>query len=288
MPSLNLTLKPAQIELVAKPGITLTQAYTVSNNTDSSLALTTQVLPWQASGSDGSVTYQDVPANPHLQFSLNNADLELGQNFILNPRETRQLVLKIKSTDTIPLSDSYYTFFVSQNLSGSFNANTSLTSTSARIGSHILFSTATSASPASKLSVTQISISPQLKDIFFSQISFQAEVSNSSPYFAKTTGKLTISKNDLVIKEFDLYPQNVLSQHSRQITCMTDNNPTPCTLSPPFWPGSYTATITLDPALSASPVSLNFYVFPYSLLLAIILLSGIIFGLTRLRKPSHT
>lgn len=288
MATLNLTLKPAQIELVAKPGTTLTQAYSVINNTDTSLVLTTQVLPWQASGTDGSLTYTNVPTNPNLEFSLNNADLRLGQTFILKPHETRQLVLKIQSADSVSLSDAYYTFFVSQELTNSFNTDSSLTSTSARLGSHILLSSSTSETPVSQFSVKSLSISPQFKDILFPQLKINAEIFNSSKYFAKTTGKLTITKNNLVIKELDLFPHNVLSNNSRQINCVANDNPVPCVLDPPFWPGSYTATITLDPALSAAPVSQTFYVFPYSLLLLLLLISSITLTLRRLRKPKQT
>jgi hypothetical protein len=113
MASLDLTLKPAQIELVAKPGVSLTQAYQVTNNSDSSLMVSTSVLPWLPVGADGSLTYDGVFPNPDFSFSLANSDLQLGQSFLLRPGQSRQLVLRIKSDPATPLADSYFTFFVS-------------------------------------------------------------------------------------------------------------------------------------------------------------------------------
>jgi len=40
----NLSLTPPQVEFVLKPGVTLTQAYQVTNESDQSLTLNTQVL----------------------------------------------------------------------------------------------------------------------------------------------------------------------------------------------------------------------------------------------------
>jgi len=289
MSSLNLTLKPAQLEIIAKPGASFTQAYEVTNNSDSSQYLTTSILPWLPAGSDGSVTYDNVYSNPNFSFSLNNSDLALGQTFVLHPQETRQLVLKIKSDPGAPLADSYFTFFISQDLTNSLAPDSNFAAASGRLGSHLLISTSSNQSVSSQASVSNFTVSPKLKDIFFPNLQFKALVQNRSGYFFKTAGKLTITKDNLVIKELTLFPQNVLSDSSRSINCLYQTNPEPvegpCTLNPPFWPGKYTATLTLDPGQAAASASISFYVFPYSFLLLAVLLASLFFALFRHPKP---
>lgn len=270
MSTFDLTLKPAQTELLAQPGVSLTQAYEITNNSSSSLLLTSSVLPWQPLGTDGSLTYDQVPTNPYFSFSLANSDLQLGQTFLLRPHSTRQLVLKIKSAIDTPQTDGYFTFFISQNLTTSLNPDTNL-STAARLGSHLLISTSTTDHPASKAHISRFSISPIFKDVFFPKLNFQAEISNLSPYFFKTSGQIIISKNNLTLQELSLFPQNILANSSRTIFCNQNNLPVNCSFTPPFWPGKYQATLVLDPSLSTPPSSLTFYVFPYSLILLILL-----------------
>jgi len=288
MPSLDLTLKPAQLEFVAKPGASFTQAYQVTNNSDSSIYVTTSVLPWLPVGSDGSLTYDNVFPNPDFSFSLNNSDLKLGQTFLLRPRESRQLVLKVKSDLSTPLSDSYFTFFVSQDLTNSLVPDSNFAAASGRLGSHLLISTSENQSVSPRASVSGFKVSPQLKDLFFPNLHFQARVQNLSGYFFKTAGKLTITKNNLIIKELYLFPQNVLAGSSRSVSCNSNNLPVPCTLSPPFWPGKYTATLSLDPAQSVASASVSFYIFPYSFLFLTVLLITLFFAFTRSHSIKHS
>jgi hypothetical protein len=131
-----------------------------------------------------------------------------------------------------------------------------------------------------------LTVSPSFKDTFFPRLQIRALIQNRSAYFFKSAGKLTITKNNLIIKELDLFPQNVLALASRQVACNSGNLPVPCTLDPPFWPGKYTATVSLDPSLASASASTTFYVFPYSfLLLTVLLFAAFSLSLLFLRKP---
>jgi hypothetical protein len=263
----NLTIKPAQTELIARPGATITQAYTITNNSPESVTLTSDVLPWIPSGTDGSVSYQQTKNNPFIQFSLNNSDLALGQQFTLLPGQNRQLVLKIKSVTDIPVADSYYTFFISQNFSNAITSQNQ-SSASGRIGSHLLLSFSNSENVNPKLSIHNLSITPRFKDIFFSTININGQIRNDSPHYHQPSGKITIIKNNLIIKEQDIFPQNVLGNSSRDIICLKDNQPSACTFSPPFWPGQYIINIQVDSASTTS----SFFVFPYAAIITCFIL----------------
>jgi hypothetical protein len=271
----NLSLTPPQIEFILKPGVTLTQAYQITNESDQKITLNTQVLPFLPSGDNGSVTYNNLISNPNINFSLNNTDLKLGQPFTLQPQESRQIVLKITASPQTSLSDYYATFFVYQSPDKSANSTT-ISQTSGQIGSHILLSVSNTENPKAEGLIQKFSLTPKIKDIFFTPIKFSGQIKNNSNYFFKTAGKITISKNEKVIKELKLDSQNILANYYRQFSC---NDQQACTLSPPLWPGKYTATLEFDSNLNIPSSSVSFIVMPISpliLISTIILLSYLI------------
>lgn len=276
----NLTLSPPQIEFVLKPGITLTQAYQVTNNSDSSITLNTEVLPFIPRGDNGSVSYSSLLTNPNISFSLNNSDLKLGQPFTLKPQQSRQLVLKIKTSPQTELADYYSTFFVYQTTDLSANSN-NISQSVGKIGSHVLLSVSNTEFPIINTQIKKFSITPKLKDVFFTPIKFSPNIQNNTNYFFKSLGKITISKNQKIIKQLNLESQNVLANHSRSLFCQ---NQTTCTLSPPLWPGIYTATFELDPNLNVPPASFSFWVLPLSPIIFILLILSFVYFFRWLKK----
>lgn len=266
----NISLSPSQIEFVLKPGITLTQAYQITNNSDQSITLNTEVLPFLPQGDNGSVSYSSLLANPNIVFSLNNANLRLGQPFTLAPLESRQLVLKIKTSPQTELADYYSTFFIYQSTNLSAN-NTNISQSIGKIGSHILLSVSNSEFPQINGQVKKFTIIPKIKDVFFTRLNFYPKIENNTNYFFKSLGKITISKNQKIIKQLNLQSQNVLANHQRSLLC---ENQTPCSLSPPFWPGKYTATVEFDSNLNIPTTTTSFWVLPLS---PIILILSILF-----------
>lgn len=279
----NLSLTPPQVEFVLKPDVTLTQAYQVTNESDQKITLNTQILPFLPSGNNGSVTYNNLLSNPNINFSLNNADLKLGQPFTLQPQETRQIVLKIVASPQTSLSDYYATFFVYQS-TDKFANDATISQTSGQIGSHILLSVSNTENPKTEGIIQKFSLSPKIKDVFFTPIKFSGQIQNNSNYFFKTAGKITISKNQQVIKELKLDSQNILANYYRQFSC---NDQQACTLSPPLWPGKYTATLEFDPNLNIPSSSVSFLVMPVSPLILIGAIILISYFINRLSKIFH-
>lgn len=255
----HISLTPSQIEFVLKPGVTLTQAYQITNESNQKITLNTQVLPFLPSGDNGSVTYNNLISNPNINFSLNNADLTLGQPFTLEPQETRQIVLKINASSQTQLTDYYSTFFVYQSPDDSING--SATQTAGKIGSHVLLSVSETENPAVSGTIQKFSLTPKIKDILFTPIKFSGQIQNNSNYFFKTAGKITISKNQNIVKELDLDSQNILANYYRQFSCQDQQT---CILSPPLWPGKYTATLEFNSSLNIPSQTISFFVFPIS------------------------
>ena len=273
MSNFNLTISPAQIEYLLKPNAIIIQAYDIINNSDQDIYLNTEVLPFIPQGNTGSVIYQNVSTNPNISFTLNNSDLILGQPFTLKANSKQQLVLKIKTSSNTTLADSYYTFFVSQVQN---QKNFDFPKASGKIGSHILLSITNTENVSTKGSITSFKVTPKIKDVLFSRLQFSGEVKNDSNYFLKTSGQITLTKNDQTLKEIKLQPLNVLANYYRQINCQDLDN---CTLKGPFWPGSYNATLSFDQNLNIPSQSISFFIFPISPIIFILFLVGIIFGI---------
>jgi hypothetical protein len=276
----NLSLSPSQIEFILKPGISFTQAYQVTNNSQQSIILNTEVLPFVPQGDNGSVSYSSLLANPNISFSLNNADLKLGQPFILSPKESRQLVLKIKASPQTELADYYSTFFIYQTVDTSAN-DRNISQSTGKIGSHVLLSVSTSEFPQTNGQVKKFITTPKIKDVFFTKINFSIQIQNKTNYFFKSLGKITISKNEKIIKQLNLNSQNVLANHDRSLLC---ENQTTCILSPPLWPGKYTATLEFNSNLNIPTSSTSFFVLPLSPIALILLILSLIYFLYWIKK----
>jgi len=274
--SFNLTISPAQVEYLLKPGTTIIQAYDITNNSNQDINLNTEILSFIPQGNTGSVIYQNTSSNPNITYSLNNSDLILGQPFILKANSKKQLVLKIKTSTTVSLQDSYSTFFVSQVQNQN---NIDYPQATGKIGSHILLSVTDTENIPTKGSISLFKITPKIKDVFFSRLQFVGEVKNDSNYFLKTSGQITLVKNDQTLKEIKLQPLNVLANYYRQIDCQDLDS---CTLKGPFWPGRYTATLSFDQNLNIPSSTVSFFVFPISPILFILFLVGIILGIKKL------
>ena len=289
----NLSVSPPQLEVILKPGTTITQAYRVTNNSDQTIFLHTSIKPWIPTDTTGSLTYQDIIPNPHIHFSLSNTDLRLGQTFRIPPRSHRQLVLKIKTDSNTPLHDSYHTFFISQADVGVAAYNKPINQ--AQIGTHILISPSQKEAPSTNAHISNFFVEPKIKDSFFSRLTFNAQIDNLSDHLFKTTGTLAINKNDQEIQKFDIFPHNTLAHHSRDLACALyfdqqkqPPQPAPCTLQPPLWPGRYTATLILHLPDQTTSKSVNFYVFPYTLLVTLFTLSALFFLLKKFLPNKHT
>jgi hypothetical protein len=280
MSAFNLSIKPAQIEIVLHQNASYVRAYEITNNSPETVLLTTSISPWVPADNLGSVTYLDNQEQI-LDISLSNADLKLGQDFILKPNQKKQLVLKIKNP-TAEDNDYYLTFFISQKpLNNSVSGHQNF----AKIGSHILVSTTNQKSIVPNLQISQFIIKPFIKDIF-SKIKIEGEIFNSGNHYSQINGQIKISKNGQPYWEQNLFPYTVATQNSRLIQCLNSQNEAEiCQLKMPIWPGIYQGTVTLSGNSSKYEYSFNFFIFPYSIIVAITLFFLLLTFL--LKKPAQ-
>lgn len=264
MSQFNLTLKPAQSEIILKPGASFTQAYEITNNSSQDIRLSASVLPWLPSDNQGHVTYSNLPQSD-LFFSLLNSDLKLNQDFLLHPNQKKQLVLKVSSQNTLE-KDVYLTFFVTQkSLDSSALGGQNL----AQLGSHLLISLNQQENISSNLNLSSLSLTPKIKDTFL-PLKINGEIYNPNNFFTRINGQIIIFRNGQELSRQNLYPYTVLAQSSRTLSCFdSNNNPHLCSLSTPIWPGRYQIKLFLNNSTEAQ-ATLNFLVLPYFLILFII------------------
>lgn len=251
----SLSIQPSQLEIQLKPGVNYVQSYIIKNNGDQSVILNSSVDSWLPQGPNGNIVYLNSPPE---NLSLSNSDLKLGQSFILEPNQSKQLVLKIASSTP---GDHYFTFFINQDVSAISSTNSTQL---IRLGSHLLISVSNSELPAPKFTINNFKVTNPFIDCFFSSVKFKAEIQNNSDYFNKIDNTINISKNNTIINKLTIFPDNVLAHHSRTLRCLNDKSPTGCQLSKPLWPGIYRASI--------DNTSISFIVLPYTLLLFLLLL----------------
>ncbi len=272
MPQFNLGIKPPQIEINLQPNQTHTQAYEVTNNSDQAVLLTTSLLPWKPIDNLGHLQHYEQKILP-INFSLGNSNLQLGEDFILQPHQTRQLVLKINYSQAQD-SDSYFTFFISQK---PLNPDLLQGQNLAKIGSNIILSYSNS-TQETKLKISKIQINPIIKDTFF-PVKISGEIQNQGTNFSHLNGKITLLRGSDILWQKEIYPYTVLSSHSRLIHCLNheDNTPQQCTLESPAWPGIYQIKIESG----SESLTRQFFVFPYTLSFVILLLFSLFYFLLK-------
>lgn len=259
----NLSITPAKLEIQLQPGSSYVQSYVIKNNDTQSIVLNSSVENWTPQGSDGNVSY--LNSSSDLNFSLSNTDLKLGQSYVINPGQSKQLVLKIQVPSNILLKDYYSTFFVNQSTIADLSGNSTQL---IKLGSHLLISVSRVELPITKFTVSNFKTNSPIIDCFFSPLKFSGQILNQSDYFSQIDKSIVITKNNIEITKLTIFPDNVLAHHSRNIRCINKNQPADCQLQKPLWPGFYQATIDKQ--------SINFIVLPYSLFVLGIVLSLII------------
>jgi len=291
---LSLSISPPLLEIMIQPGKSITQAYEIKNNAPTDLYVQTTVIPFTASSENGQIIYQETSLLlPQPQFSLSNANIQLGETFKLAAGQSQQLVLKIHIPQEISETDYYYTFFINSS-SPSVFLNRTASSALARIGSHLLITVSKSGTPQIEGAINHFKAIPKIADLFDS-VKFEVIAANYGEAFFKAGGKIEIY--DWLGKkqqELKLRPDNVLINSQRQLVCIrkTDDEQTvppqiPCVFSSLF-PGRYRAVATIPVNNSETPISKAVFFYLLPIKLAIALIASLIFLaliLKRIKRP---
>jgi len=284
---ITLSFSPPLIETVIKPGKTILIAYTLKNIGDP-VIIKTKVLPFTAQDYLGNIKIDSEFSGP-VRFFLDNSDIELGQPFALNSKQSRQLLLRIRIPEGAPNGDYYYTFLAETQPAPHLESSSASTS-KATVGANILVTVTDSGDIEIKAKIALLDVFSRFKlnllgktlRIFDSndQIPVSLIVVNLGNNFIKPQGTIDLHGNFGEKAQYEIIPQNVLSQSQRLMIATPSAEVRALRLMPQqlisliipgFFIGRYLITADVNFGQGTSPLvsTVSFIAFPFKISLII-------------------
>ena len=275
--TLSLSLYPPLLEVMIQPGKAITQVYKLANQGEVDLAMTSKVISFEPSDELGNIQISHQSSVVSHQsflswFSFQNANLGLGDKFLLKAGQEQEVVLKIKIPEKT-LEDDYYLTLLFETIPGVFMGNQSAAQAQAKIGSNVLITVSQSGKPLKKAEIVEFSLQSSVFGLpiidSFDKPQFRLRVKNTGKAFFKPMGKIETT-GWLGQKFFlDLLPENVLVNSLRQIRCQVNEEPGACQLNSRFLLGPYQAKVEfgLDEVAADYLAETTFWVLPWKLFL---------------------
>jgi len=282
---LGLSLSPSIFEANIKPGKTITQVFTLKNNSAAEQTFVARVIPF---------TPGDALGNPSLRpnllpewlkyFSLSNSDIKLNEPFVLAANQSTQLILTINVPGRTGSGDLYSTLLVSSVVKDTPNVSSTM---GAAIGSNLLLTISPLSHPPSLVRIsdfapTKTSFLFRYADVYLvdslTPIYFSATAKNLGKYFVKSAGALKVEKNGANVSTQNLLANNILSNSERVL----EGSPSGQLVYKPSLTsfGNYLVTLDLRNENSSSHAELTTLVLPIKITavttIAILVISSII------------
>ncbi len=229
----NLSLDPPIVQAKIKPGKSIVVAYTVTNAGDPT-NLQFLIRPFTPVGELGSLAVAQNLEGP-VQFTLENVDLELEKPFFFASREKRQAVLRISIPPGIPDGDYYY-LVLAETVPAFSLAGQSTGIASASIGSPLLISITESGISEVKATIAEFSFVPEYVFTIgnntvsivdnFNKLPIVCSVRNMGKSLIQPQGYIK-DINGSMQKNYDIVPQNILSDSQRVIKAFSDEGAVP-------------------------------------------------------------
>jgi hypothetical protein len=272
--TLSLSLYPPLLEVMIQPGKTITQVYKLTNQGEVDLAMASKVISFEPADELGNINLVSSSELPISSwFSFQNADLALGDKFLLKAGQEQEVVLKIKIPEKAR-EDDYYLALLFETLPEVLMGNQSATQAQAKIGANVLITVSQSGKPIKKAEIVEFSLQSSVFGLpiidSFDKPQFKLRVKNTGQAFFKPVGK--IETTGWLGQKFslDLLPENVLLNSSRQIRCQVNEEPGLCQLTNTrFLLGPYQAKVEfgLDEVAADYFTETTFLVLPWKLFL---------------------
>ena len=250
---LSLSIWPPLLEVIIQPGKSITQVYKVRNAGETDLALTSKIVSFKPEGEKGDISFTSKQDTSKVGwFSFLNADLTLGEKFILPVGKEQEVVLKIRVPENAPEDDYYFTLLF-ETIPGVFLGQSG-GQIEAKIGGNILLTVSQTGEPKKGAEIFEFSIRNSqfaIRNLMildsFTQPQFVVRLKNNGKAFFKPFGTITTTGWFGQRWVLDLLPENVLVDSVRQIPCQKSA----------FWPASEEGTSSEKPSILPSPCQLK-------------------------------
>jgi len=280
----NLSLSPPLLQATIKPGKSISQVFTIYNNSSNPVKLIPRIVPFLPEDNQGNPSLKPQSQPTWLSyFSLANSKIHLNQPFTLLANQKDQLVLNIKIPENALIADHYATLLINQVFETEPSQSTTI---SGSIGANILLTIANQASPPTILKLTNLK---PINTIFLkigqtyildnlSPIQFTAQLENLGSHLAQAHGLFQIHQGTKISHIQPLLPVNVLAQSTRQVIASPSGQ---FKFTPKITQiGRYQASLNIRSENGSSQNSINLILLPlkasFGLILSIILLKSIL------------
>lgn len=225
----TLSISPPLVETLIKPGKSVLIGYTVQNLGDPTPILF-KVRSFSPQGDYGEMIIDQDLSGP-IRFSLDNTDMEFEQPFLMNSRDVRQALVRIRIPDGAPEGDYYYTILAESQPAPDIGGQSSPRAT-ATIGSNLLITVTNTGVTEANGRIALFDITPLYKiNVGSTQYNFVESqkvlpvtlvVQNKGKNRVKPQGGITLRGALSPTKSFPLIPQNILAESQRLVR--TDGN----------------------------------------------------------------
>jgi len=286
---LSLGIWPPLLEVTIQPGKSITQVYKLRNTGETDLALTSKIVPFKPEGETGDINLEFGAWNLEFSswFSFQNANLALGEKFLLPAGREQEVVLKIKIPENAPEGD-YYTTLLFETLPDVFLGQSG-GQIEAKIGANILLTVSQTGEPKKQAEVEEFAIRNSQFVIrnwiiidSFTQPKFLVRLKNTGQAFFKPIGSITTTGWFNQRWVLDLLPENILTNSIRQIQCQQAAPPqilpSSCELRTKFLLGKYTAKLEFgtDEASGKYQAQIVFWALPLKLAAGVLVILALL------------
>ena len=220
----SLSISPPLIESLIKPSRSILIAYRVENFGDP-VILSSHIRRFEPKDNRGNIAIKDNADGP-IRFSLDNADLALGQSFFLKTLDSKQILLRMRVPEGAPSGDYYYTLLLQTepppSVSGSSHSRAKAT-----IGSNILITVSNTGKLEVKPKIVLFDVLSSIKIPFIGKdirlfdsgnsIPVVLLVKNQGSNLIKPQGEILLRGNFGERASFDIIPKNILSNSERYV-----------------------------------------------------------------------
>jgi hypothetical protein len=293
----SLSISPPIVDAIMKPGKSIMVAYNIKNSGDP-MIVNTKVVSFEPRDNFGNIRLKSEAVGP-VRFSLDNANIQLGQPFFLNTGASQQLLLRMRLPENIPNADHYYTLLV-ETLAPNTVEGVASSRARATIGSNILITVTDSGIIDIKPKVTifetlskfKMNIFGKVIKIFDSldKVPVVLYVENKGSNKIVPGGKISLHGAFGQTADYEIIPKNILSSSQRMLeatpsaTISSDNpqSPTTVVLTGMFI-GKYTLSANINFGENSPTVfgSTIFFGFPFKIMAGVIFLIVVTVYLTK-------
>lgn len=283
--NLSLSISPPLVEIMIKPGKTVTQAYKIRNDGEP-VIIKISLMEYRPG---------DLKASPDFQsenwIQIINNDLSLNTPFLLNSSQEKQVILKINPPLSTPEEEYYRVLMFSTSPNPASQLSESGISQS--LGSILLVSITRTGEKLKAAQLTK-SVIPKIMDSF-DPLKLDFDLQNTGKIYIRPVGDINLI-GQAGKANFKLLPKIVLPGHIQRLT--TDNSKSDgqdlhTLYIPGFYLGKYQVNIafTLDDSKIKIEQSKTFYALPWKIFLVLIIFLLVAFQYFKIkkRKPrNHT